>query len=174
MSAEQTRLRAVLLAGQAFREQQAAVETGEQVTLQKGSVFVVEPAIQLRVRVKDPYDGGRSTYNMTLNRAVRLENVSEENAVIQFYDHSKMTANTRGYVQVVYPANKTSGSLGRDDLVATIYKQVGDDHRQAAILSGEVPIDAYLSQVRKIQYHYEIKKSRERLAPKPKKPWWSW
>ena len=188
MSAEQTRLRAVLLAGQAFREQQAAVETGAQVTLQKGSVFVIEPAIQIRVRVKDPYvkdpnDMTRPTYIMTLNRAVRLENLEGKNSVTQFYDHDKLTANTRGYVQVTYPANETSRTLRREHLVADMYKQVGGDHRHVTIVGGEIPIDAYLSEIKKIEYHYEIeKKAREAraparapaAAPKPKTPWWPW
>lgn len=119
--AEQTRLHQVLIAGEAFRQQQAAA-TAVEVQTRLGAPYKVDPPIEVNFNFTDPFDGKRVETDLKINRGIRLFDCDDNGCQIKFYNDVRIQNDMHAFVMIQYPKKKKPKDITLGQLTFPIYK----------------------------------------------------
>ena len=164
--AEQTRLHQVLIAGEAFRQQQAAA-TAVEVQTRSGAAYKVDPPIKVDFSFTDPFDSHRVHTVLSINTAMRLfDSNDDKECQIMFYNDATIQNNMHAYVMIHYPKKKRPQDIILTDLTFPIYK-TKDGRTEQIVRYHEFDVRPFLRWVRNIENTY-------RKNNPQKKSWQFW
>ena len=168
MNSGEARLRAVLLAGQAFRERQEAAETGAKQSAESPDITTIDPPIEIsKLPTTDPFYKTPFDLTTRLDRVKRLCAMSNGKSIIELYSEATLNNDPRAYTRIEYPSDKAANDIMLPHIGFTMYKVRGGEPRplDVGLRDAKIPSRALLDVVRDV-----VRKHQAEPPPPPPPP----